>query len=69
MWTDILMLVVGRPTETESDYAYYVAFYTGDFLFRFIFRQEGDGNCWYPWVVCDSVTQVETIINEGVTTV
>jgi len=56
MWTDILMLVVGRPTETETDYAYYVAFYSGDFIFRFIFRQEGDGNCWYPWVTCDSVT-------------
>ena len=69
MWTDVLMLVVGKPETTETDYAYYVAFYTGDLVFRFIFRQTGDGNCWYPWVVCDSITQIETVINEGVTTV
>ena len=38
MWTDIIMLLVGRPGYTETDYAFYVAFYIGDFIFRFIFR-------------------------------
>ena len=38
MWTDILMLIVGRPGETETDYGFYLAFYLGDFIFRFIFR-------------------------------
>jgi len=38
MWTDIVMLIVGRPGYTETDYGFYVAFYLGDFLFRFIFR-------------------------------
>jgi hypothetical protein len=38
MWTDIVMLLVGRPGETETDYGFYLAFYTGDFIFRFIFR-------------------------------
>ena len=27
MWTDVLMLVVGRPGETETDYGFYLAFY------------------------------------------
>lgn len=54
MWTDIVMLIVGRPGETQTDYAYYVAFYVGDFIFRWLFKEQGDGNCWYPWVVCGS---------------
>lgn len=49
MWTDVVMLVVGRPGETESDYGYYVMYYIGDFLFRFIFKESALGNCWYPW--------------------
>jgi hypothetical protein len=69
MWTDVIMLVVGRPGKTETDYAYYMGFYVGDLMFRWIFRQEGNGNCWYPWVVCDSITSITTVINNGVTTV
>lgn len=58
MWTDIIMLVVGRPGKTETDYGFYLAFYLGDFLFRFIFRQAtaDEGNCWYPWIECASET-------------
>lgn len=53
MWTDIIMMVIGRPGETETDYAYYIAFYIGDFLFRFLFKETGNGNCWYPWNICN----------------
>lgn len=52
IYTDIMMLYIGKPGETESDYAYYLAFYIGDFIFRFIFKETGDGNCWYPWNAC-----------------
>lgn len=58
MWTDIIMLLVGKNGETEVNYYYYVAFYVGDFIFRFIFRESYEGNCWYPWVICDSETTV-----------
>ena len=58
MWTDIIMLLVGKNGETENNYYYYVAFYVGDFIFRFIFRESYEGNCWYPWVICDSETTV-----------
>ena len=63
MWTDVLMLVVGRPGETETDYAFYLAFYIGDFIFRFIFRQAtgAEGNCWYPWIECESETTLAEI--------
>ena len=49
MWTDVVMLVIGRPGETESDYFYYVAYYIADFLFRFLFRESAEGLCWLPW--------------------
>ena len=49
MWTDVVMLVVGKPGQTEVDYAYYFAFYTGDLIFRFLFKETDEGNCWYPW--------------------
>jgi hypothetical protein len=60
MWTDIIMLVVGKPGLTETDYGFYVAFYVGDFIFRFIFRSTtaDEGNCWYPWIECRSETTV-----------
>ena len=64
MWTDFVMLALGRPGQTESDFAYYVAFYIGDFFFRFIFKQEGDGNCWYEWITCTS--DVNLTINNAV---
>ena len=38
MWTDFVMLALGRPGQTESDFAYYVSFYIGDFIFRWIFK-------------------------------
>ena len=61
IWTDIIMLLVGRPGKTETDYAFYVAFYIGDLIFRFIFRQatSAAGNCWYPWIICESETTLE----------
>jgi hypothetical protein len=43
MWTDIVMLVLGQPGETETDYAYYVSYYLGDFLFRFLFKETAYG--------------------------
>lgn len=58
IWTDIVMLMVGKPGETETDYGFYVAFYTGDLIFRFIFRSASEdvGNCWYPWIECRTET-------------
>ena len=38
IWTDTIMLLVGRPSQTESDYAYYFAFYLADLIFRFLFK-------------------------------
>lgn len=38
MWTDIVMLLVAVPGQTENDLLYYYAFYVGDFIFRFIFK-------------------------------
>lgn len=52
MWTDIVMLLSATPTTTVEDYAYFVAFYVGDFIFRIIFKATSDGNCWYPWNAC-----------------
>ena len=56
--TDIVMLLVGVPGKTETDYAFYLFFYIGDFIFRFIFRSAtaDEGNCWYPWIECASET-------------
>lgn len=52
MWTDIIMMTVARPSNTEEDYVYFMSFYGTDLLFRFIFRSESSGNCWYPWNPC-----------------
>ena len=52
MWIDIVMLSVATPYNTVDDYAYFIAFYIGDFIFRFIFKSVADGNCWYPWNNC-----------------
>lgn len=58
IWTDIVMLLVGKPGKTETDYGFYVAFYVGDLIFRFIFRSAtaDEGNCWYPWIECATET-------------
>lgn len=62
IYTDLLMLTVGwfnktKPT-TDTNWYYYMAYYLGDFFFRFIFMAETEsvGNCWYPWVVCETET-------------
>jgi len=52
MWTDMVMILLGTPYNTAEPYPYYLAFYLGDFMFRFIFRAESDVNCWYPWNNC-----------------
>lgn len=50
IYTDIVMVVVGVPGQTEADYMYYLFFYIGDFVFRFFFREDATPiNCWYPW--------------------
>ena len=49
IWTDIILLTVATPDTTEEDYMYFVSFYLGDLIFRFIFRQTMGGNLWYPW--------------------
>ena len=52
MWTDLVMILLGTPYNTSEPYPYYLSFYIGDFIFRFIFRAESDTNCWYPWNNC-----------------
>lgn len=52
IWTDIVMLAIGTPTNTVSSYPFYVSFYVGDLLFRFVFSSEKKTNCWYPWLNC-----------------
>lgn len=50
MYTDIMMLYLGVPGFTESDYAYYLMFYIGDLLTRFFFRSDVTPEmCWLPW--------------------
>lgn len=50
MYTDIVMLSIGVPGQTQSDYMYYLFFYIGDLTFRLFFRSESSPtNCWYPW--------------------
>ena len=39
IWTDIILLSLATPSTTEEDYMYFVSFYLGDLIFRFIFRQ------------------------------
>lgn len=52
MWTDFVMLIVVQPGYTQSDLLYYIFFYIGDFIFRFIFKKTTDGYCWLPWNNC-----------------
>ena len=70
IYSDLIMILVGYATKNSptSDQAedpvnwyYYMSYYTGDLLFRFIFMAETEdaGNCWYPWVECETVTTVE----------
>mmetsp|Transcript_16610 Transcript_16610/g.28294 ORF Transcript_16610/g.28294 Transcript_16610/m.28294 type:complete len:136 (-) Transcript_16610:109-516(-) len=68
IWTDIVMLAIGKPGETEKDYGYYVMFYVFDFIFRFVFRQTSSGYCWLPWNGCEvfisddlSALEIETV--------
>lgn len=50
IYTDIVMLAIGVPGQTEADYMYYLFFYIGDYIFRFFFRDQSiPHNCWYPW--------------------
>lgn len=49
IWTDIVMLLLANPSNTEGDYFYFVAFYAGDLLFRFFVASNSEENCWYPW--------------------
>ena len=62
IYTDIIMLLVGyynkeNPT-TDTNWYYYMAYYVGDLIFRFVFMAETEdaGNCWYPWIVCETET-------------
>jgi len=43
IWTDFILLNVATPSTTEDDYMYFMSFYAGDFLFRFIFRATMNG--------------------------
>ena len=52
IWTDIVMLSLAKPSNTNEDYFYFVAFYVGDLVFRFFVASETDENCWYPWNLC-----------------
>lgn len=50
IYTDIVMIAIGVPGQTQSDYMYYLFFYLGDLTFRFFFRDQSIPiNCWYPW--------------------
>jgi hypothetical protein len=50
LYTDLVMIVIGVPGQTEADYMYYLFFYMGDATFRFFFREQSiPHNCWYPW--------------------
>ena len=59
IWTDISMLSVATPSNTESTYPFFVAFYLGDLLFRLIFKSELDVNCWYPWNNCLTAAELD----------
>jgi hypothetical protein len=52
IWQDIVMLSVGTPCNTVSSYAFYMSFYLGDLIFRFVFASEKEVNCWFPWNNC-----------------
>ena len=54
IWTDLIMLSLGKPGETESDYAYYMSFYGAELVMRFLFRQTASGYCWLPWNNCET---------------
>jgi len=52
MWTDVIMIVIGEEGHVVNGYWYYLMFYIGDFIFRFLFKEVTSGNCWYPWIDC-----------------
>lgn len=54
IWTDIVMLILAKPSNTSNDYFYFVSFYSGDLIFRFFVASNTDENCWYPWACVDS---------------
>ena len=64
IYTDLLMLLVGYTNKYtpsgDENYYYYMSFYTGDLIFRFIFMADTAdvGNCWYEWVECETDTTV-----------
>jgi hypothetical protein len=50
IYTDVMMLYLGVPGFTESDYVYYLMFYLADFVTRFFFRSDASPHlCWLPW--------------------
>ena len=53
------MLILATPSNTISPYPYYMAFYVGDLLFRFLFTNEEKENCWYAWNDCMTMTERE----------
>lgn len=59
IWTDIIMLTLGNPTNTVSAFPFYMSFYVGDLLFRFFFKAEVDDNCWYPWNKCETAAEID----------
>ena len=52
------MLLLAKPSNTNDDYYYFMAFYSGDLLFRFFVASNTDENCWYPWA-CIAVEESE----------
>jgi len=40
IYTDLVMIIIGVPGQTEADYLYYLFFYIGDLTFRFFFRED-----------------------------
>ena len=62
IWTDLVMLSIGRIGETEVDYFYYLFFYLADLVMRFLFRQTSDGYCWLPWNNCETFVSQELTI-------
>ena len=54
IYTDLIMLFIGVPGETTVDWMYYVFFYVGDLVFRFLFKTASSNTCWYPWNACSA---------------
>ena len=59
IWTDIIMLSLATPSNTQSSYPFYMSFYVGDLIFRFWFKAEVDENCWYPWNLCQTAAEID----------